>query len=96
MTSGPRKRVPRITLVKGVSGSGDAARNTGDDASSERELNWSILMAHAQAGDTGAYRRLLAEISPYLRSLAARGHSDAADIEDIVQDILDPRDPIHL
>ena len=88
MTSGPRKRVPRITLVKGVSGSGDAARNTGDDASSERELNWSILMAHAQAGDTGAYRRLLAEISPYLRSLAARGHSDAADIEDIVQDIL--------
>lgn len=88
MTSGPRKRVPPLTLVKGASGSGDAGRDTGDDASSERELNWSILMAHAQAGDAGAYRRLLAEISPYLRRLAARRHSDPADIEDTVQDIL--------
>lgn len=88
MTSGPRKRVPPLTLVKGASGSGDAGRDTGDDASSERELNWSILMAHAQAGDAGAYRRLLGEISPYLRRLAARRHSDPADIEDTVQDIL--------
>jgi RNA polymerase sigma-70 factor (ECF subfamily) len=88
MTSGPRKRVPPLTLVKGASGSGDAGRDTGDDASSERELNWSILMAHAQAGDAGAYRRLLAEISPYLRRLAARRHRDPADVEDTVQDIL--------
>ncbi|MGE3829926.1 MAG: sigma-70 family RNA polymerase sigma factor [Parvibaculaceae bacterium] len=88
MTSGPRKRVPPLTLVKGASGSGDAGRDTGADASSERELNWSILMAHAQAGDAGAYRRLLGEISPYLRRLVARRHSNPADIEDTVQDIL--------
>ena len=88
MTSGPRKRVPPLTLVKSSSGSGDAPRDSGDDASGGRELNWSILMAHAQAGDAGAYRRLLAEISPYLRSLAARRHRDPADVEDTVQDIL--------
>jgi RNA polymerase sigma-70 factor (ECF subfamily) len=88
MTSGPRKRVPPLTLVKGASGSGGSPRDTSNDASSERELNWSILMAHAQAGDARAYRRLLAEISPYLRRLAARRHGDPADIEDTVQDIL--------
>lgn len=88
MTSGPHKRVPPLTLVKGSSGSGDARRDAGDDASGERELNWSILMAHAQAGDAGAYRRLLADISPYLRSLAARRHRNPADVEDTVQDIL--------
>jgi RNA polymerase sigma-70 factor (ECF subfamily) len=88
MTSGPRKRVPPLTLVKGVSETGDAPRDTGDEASSELGLNWSILMAHAQAGDARAYRRLLAEISPYLRRLAARRHSDPIDIEDTVQDVL--------
>jgi RNA polymerase sigma-70 factor (ECF subfamily) len=45
-------------------------------------------MAHAQAGDREAYRRLLEEIAPYLRSLAARRFSGRADIEDAVQDTL--------
>ncbi|MGH7072834.1 MAG: sigma-70 family RNA polymerase sigma factor [Stellaceae bacterium] len=45
-------------------------------------------MAHAQAGDSDAYRRLLSAISPYLRGLAARRHRDPRDIEDVVQDIL--------
>ena len=88
MNSGPRKRTPPLTLVKGTQGTGDVPHETGDDVREGRELNWSILMAHAQAGDPGAYRRLLAEISPYLRSLAARRLRDPADIEDTVQDIL--------
>lgn len=53
-----------------------------------RDLDWAILMARAQDGDGAAYRRLLQEITPYLRSLAARRHRSADDIEDAVQDIL--------
>lgn len=53
-----------------------------------RDTDWAILMAHAQDGDKAAYQRLLQEISPYLRSLAARRHRDPSDIEDAVQDIL--------
>lgn len=49
---------------------------------------WSSLMAQAQDGDRDAYRRLLVEITPYLRSLAARHHRNPSDVEDTVQDIL--------
>jgi len=45
-------------------------------------------MARAQAGDRGAYRRLLEEITPYLRSLAARRMPNRSDVEDAVQDAL--------
>jgi RNA polymerase sigma-70 factor (ECF subfamily) len=45
-------------------------------------------MARAQDGDSGAYRRLLEEITPYLRSLAASRHRDPSDAEDAVQEIL--------
>src|SRR5262249_22048307 len=41
-----------------------------------RDTDWAILMAHAQDGDGSAYQRLLREITPYLRSLAARRHRD--------------------
>lgn len=57
-------------------------------APSSRDTDWAILMAHAQDGDRAAYQRLLQEITPYLRSLAARYHRDPSDIEDAVQDIL--------
>jgi DNA-directed RNA polymerase specialized sigma24 family protein len=53
-----------------------------------RDTDWAILMAHAQDGDRSAYQRLLREITPYLRSLAARRHRDPSDVEDAVQDIL--------
>lgn len=53
-----------------------------------RELDWSIYMARAQGGDRLAYRRLLEEITPYLRSLAARRIQNRGDIEDAVQDAL--------
>lgn len=57
-------------------------------APSARDLDWSILMAHAQAGDKEAYRRLLEEITPYLRALAARRFRNHSDVEDAVQDVL--------
>ncbi|TYO67506.1 sigma-70 family RNA polymerase sigma factor [Bradyrhizobium hipponense] len=53
-----------------------------------RDVDWSILMARAQEGDRAAYHRLLQEITPYLRSLAARRHRDRGDVEDSVQDVL--------
>jgi RNA polymerase sigma-70 factor (ECF subfamily) len=45
-------------------------------------------MASAQTGDQEAYRRLLQDITPYLRALAARHIRNADDIEDAVQDVL--------
>ena len=55
---------------------------------SEGIASWSVLMARAQDGDRVAYRRLLEEITPYLRSLAARHRTLAEETEDAVQDIL--------
>jgi RNA polymerase sigma-70 factor (ECF subfamily) len=45
-------------------------------------------MARAQDGDRCAYRRLLEEITPYLRSLAAKHRALSGETEDTVQDIL--------
>jgi len=61
----------------------DGARPPGspDDA-------WSVLMARAQDGDGAAYRRLLEEITPWLRALAARHRPLSGEVEDAVQDIL--------
>lgn len=50
--------------------------------------DWSMEMERAQGGDRGAYRRLLEDITPYLRALAARQMHNRSDIEDAVQDIL--------
>lgn len=50
--------------------------------------DWSALMALAQDGDGDAYRRLLSEITPYVRSLAARRLAGSAGVEDAVQDVL--------
>lgn len=75
-------------------GSGPPLRLVGKDeggrqpAPVARDVDWSILMAHAQDGDQAAYHRLLQEIAPYLRSLAARRHRDSSDIEDAIQDVL--------
>ena len=45
-------------------------------------------MARAQAGDREAYRRLLEDVTPYLRSIAARHFQNSGDIEDTVQEVL--------
>lgn len=50
--------------------------------------DWPALMARAQAGEPDAYRALLDGITPYLRVLARRALREAADVEDVVQDIL--------
>lgn len=51
---------------------------------------WSRLMAAAQDGDADAYRKLLHDIAPLLRRVAARrlDRAPAADVEDVVQDVL--------
>lgn len=76
-------RPPQLRLV---GRDGDAAPAASEPTA--RDTDWAILMAHAQDGDRSAYQRLLQEITPYLRSLAARRHRDPSDIEDAVQDIL--------
>src|SRR4051812_37628110 len=52
------------------------------------ENGWGELMARTQAGDQPAYHQLLTQITPYVRSIAARYHRVAEDVEDTVQDIL--------
>ncbi len=92
MTSGPRNRPPPLTLVEGTSSPAKAISRergrAGGARHAARDLDWSILMARAQGGDREAYRRLLEEITPYLRALAARRHHDPSDVEDAVQDVL--------
>ncbi len=63
-----------------------AMRRTG--ARRGAEDGWGALMARTQAGDQRAYHRLLTEITPYVRSIAAKYHRMAEDVEDTVQDIL--------
>lgn len=58
----------------------------------EYESQWAGWMRAANAGDSGAYRRLLESLAPFLRALASRGLGrlgrDAADAEDVVQETL--------
>jgi RNA polymerase sigma factor (sigma-70 family) len=81
-----------LRLVPKVESSAEAPHAQEDRAAGApaavREFDWSILMARVQAGDRAAYRRLLDEITPYLRSLAAKAHRDRNDVEDMVQDVL--------
>lgn len=77
MSSSQHNRGAALSLVRGDS----AAR-------SDRTLDWSVYMARAQRGDREAYRRLLEEIAPYLRSLAARRMQNRDDVEDTVQEAL--------
>src|SRR5262245_57557210 len=62
------------------------APESNDDLARDRE--WSALMAAAQGGDRAAYERLLREILPFLRALAARQHRRPDRIEDVVQEAL--------
>jgi RNA polymerase sigma-70 factor (ECF subfamily) len=92
MAEEPRNRGPSLKLVgkedPSDENASDAGRSAGQATSVIRDVDWSILMARAQDGDGTAYRRLLEDVTPYLRSLAARRHRDPGDIEDAVQDIL--------
>ena len=92
--SSPRDRIPTLRLVPHAESPQAAPHAQSEDEhavdapAAVHEFDWSILMARAQAGERGAYRRLLDEITPYLRSLAVKSHRDPNDIEDTVQDVL--------
>jgi RNA polymerase sigma-70 factor (ECF subfamily) len=85
MSAGRRQLNSPLTLVAasdaGQTAAGDARRANGS-------LNWSLLMTRAQDGDHNAYRLLLEDMTPYLRSIAARCFKEANDVEDAVQDVL--------
>ena len=91
MSSGGNHRARPLTLVSGAAPSPEAADLEPGSRRSDapaRGLDWSILMAHAQAGEQDAYQRLLEEITPYVRSLAVKCHRNPSDVEDSVQDVL--------
>jgi RNA polymerase sigma-70 factor (ECF subfamily) len=73
---------PRLRLVR------DSDNRRGVENAAKRDVEWSIYMARAQAGDRDSYNRLLTEITPYLRAMARRHHRSPQDVEDTVQDIL--------
>lgn len=52
------------------------------------EQAWSAWMAAAQAGDSRAYGRLLRDIAPFVRAIAARRHRNPDRVEDVLQDVL--------
>lgn len=54
----------------------------------ELERAWHARMVAAQAGDRGAYEKLLMELLPYTRARVARSVREPAAQEDIVQNVL--------
>lgn len=76
-----------MTLVRPTSAPSLAARRA-PLASADDRLAWGGLMVRARQGDRAAYRQLLREITPLVRSLVARRHRDAGEVDDVVQDIL--------
>jgi len=91
MGSDTKNRFPPLAIVPDAapsSANGTRPEPDGLSPMGGRDLDWSVYMARAQAGDKAAYRRLLEEIVPYLRSLAVRNLQNRGDIEDVVQDVL--------
>jgi RNA polymerase sigma factor (sigma-70 family) len=82
MSSRNPKRGPTLTVVD------DNAATRAAEEPPAHELDWSIYMARAQGGDRQAYHRLLEDIAPYVRALAARRLLNHSDVEDAVQDVL--------
>lgn len=89
MSADDQRRKPALGLAKGAAGAAAPhCRTANPETRPDGTLDWSIYMARAQGGDRNAYRRLLEEIAPYVRALAARRIRDRNDIEDTMQDIL--------
>ena len=79
MPNGQHPRSAQLRLV---------GRSSVNDARKPSELDWSKLMEQAQDGDRQAYRTLLEDLTPYLRSLAGRIFRQPGEVEDAVQDVL--------
>lgn len=89
MSSKMHRPGPSLILVKRPQGSATPDRPPMASATrTDGTLDWSIYMARTQEGDGEAYRRLLEDITPYLRALAVRQIENRSDVEDAVQDIL--------
>jgi RNA polymerase sigma-70 factor, ECF subfamily len=82
-----RKRPP-LTLVSSSPPQNAGAMPAAGGTRAANDADWSHLMARAQDGDRPSYRRLLEDITPFLRSLAVRCFKGQSDIEDVVQDVL--------
>ena len=54
----------------------------------EPAAEWPSLMARAQAGDQGAYNRLLKAVVPVVRAVVRRRIRDEGLVEDVIQDVL--------
>jgi RNA polymerase sigma-70 factor, ECF subfamily len=78
---------PPSSLTKAAAGA-TQRKNAADAASADRDRERAALMARAQAGEREAYRRLLEDITPFIRALASRRLRDANEVEDAVQDVL--------
>ncbi len=81
---------PPLTLVSSSppQNAAGARHAAGGTCAANGDADWSRLMARAQDGDRSSYRRLLEDITPFLRSLAVRCFKEQSDIEDVVQDVL--------
>ena len=90
MSSSPGSRGQAPTLIKNgaASPAPRPLRPAAPAAEPKRALDWSACMARAQGGEKEAYRWLLEDVTPYLRSLAARHFQNSGDIEDAVQEVL--------
>ena len=82
------RQMSRHLPISDVSETKAAPPQSSNAAAYEQDRVWADLIRLAQDGDRTAYRRLLMEITPYLRGLAGRQHRDPRDVEDSVQDIL--------
>ena len=80
MSTGRHNRSSPLTLVP--------APTADDERRAAGGRDWSKLMTRAQDGDRQAYRTLLEDLAPYLRSIAGRCFKRPNDIEDAVQDVL--------
>ena len=78
----------RLRLVASPTPAEGRSSTVGDARLPNGTLDWSRLMVRAQDGERQAYRLLLEDVTPYLRSLAVRCFKDPSDVEDAVQDIL--------
>lgn len=85
-----RQRIPLNLVSDATTRPEDRSRPENDTqvVNRGRGVDWSILMAHAQTGDQDAYRRLLQQVAPYIRSMVVKSQRDSADIEDAVQEVL--------
>lgn len=81
-------RAENSLLLTGIATSARPRNEVANLGSADRDRARATLMARAQVGEREAYRRLLEDITPFIRRLAARRLGDPSEVEDAVQDVL--------